>query len=84
MTSSFKGGCACGAVRYASDAKPAFSLICQCRQCQRISGAGHAPRFAMPVEAVALTGELKFFALTGDSGSVVGSEAAVALIRNRM
>ena len=73
MTSSFKGGCACGAVRYASDAGPAFSLICQCRQCQRISGSGHAAQFALPSETVSLTGEVKFFGLTSDDGNAVSS-----------
>ena len=73
MTSSFKGGCACGAVRYASDAEPAFSLICQCRQCQRISGSGHAAQFALPSETVSLTGEVKFFGLTSDDGNAVSS-----------
>jgi len=73
MTSLLKGGCECGAVRYESDAEPAFSLICQCRQCQRISGSGHAPQFALPAAAVSLTGQVKFFALTGDSGNAVSS-----------
>jgi hypothetical protein len=73
MTSLLKGGCECGAVRYESSAEPAFSLICQCRQCQRISGSGHSPQFALPAEAVSLTGEVKFFALTGDSGNTVSS-----------
>ena len=68
-----KGGCACGAVRYESNSEPAFSMICQCRQCQRISGSGHAAQFALPAESVSLTSEVKFFGLTGDSGNSVSS-----------
>lgn len=68
-----KGGCACGAVRYEANAEPAFSLICQCRQCQRISGSGHAAQFALPAEAVSLTGEIKWFGLTIDGGNKVSS-----------
>ncbi len=65
------GGCACGAVRYASTAKPSFSLICQCRQCQRATGGGHATAFVLPADAVIVTGEVRFFDQQADSGNTV-------------
>ena len=40
------GGCACGAVRYESDAAPVAMVHCHCRDCQRSSG-GAASSFAV-------------------------------------
>ncbi len=65
------GGCACGAIRYASTAEPTFSLICQCRQCQRATGAGHAAALVLPADAVTVTGEVRFFDQQADSGNTV-------------
>ncbi|MGD2074472.1 MAG: GFA family protein [Gammaproteobacteria bacterium] len=65
------GGCACGAVRYQANSPPSFSFHCQCRQCQRASGAGHASLFVVPADAVSLTGELKFYDQIADDGSTV-------------
>ena len=42
MSKLIEGGCLCGAVRYEANAEPAFAVHCYCRQCQRITGAGHA------------------------------------------
>lgn len=65
------GGCACGAVRYATAQAPMFQNHCQCRDCQHRSGGGHASwltfadRSAMVVEGGADIGE---WAVAGDSG----------------
>lgn len=69
--SSFSGGCACGAVRYESSAQPKFELHCCCRQCQRATGGGHASSFALSIDAVTITGDMKFFDQTADSGNTV-------------
>ena len=42
MCKLIEGGCLCGAVRYGAKAKPIFAIHCYCRQCQHITGAGHA------------------------------------------
>lgn len=42
MTSSFTGGCACGAIRYECQQEPVAMLNCQCQDCQRSSGAPFA------------------------------------------
>ncbi|MGE0409198.1 MAG: GFA family protein [Amphiplicatus sp.] len=75
MTTSqtLSGGCHCGAVRYASQASPPFSIICCCTQCQKITGAGRAPQFALPKATVTVDGTLAFFDLKADSGNAVQS-----------
>lgn len=69
----YNGGCACGAIRYEAKADPQFSFHCQCRQCQRISGTGHASQFMVPADAVAVRGEIRFYDQTADSGNTVSS-----------
>lgn len=66
-------GCACSAIRYKTSASPEFSMICQCRQCQRITDAGHAVQFVVPVESVTVKGNVKYFELTADDGNIVSS-----------
>lgn len=70
---SISGGCLCGSTRYECSADPQFSIMCCCRQCQHISGAGHAPQFAVARAAVTLSGPLKSYATRADSGNEVTS-----------
>jgi hypothetical protein len=65
------GGCACGAIRYQSSEPPRFSFHCQCRQCQRATGGGHASAFILAAEAVKITGEITFYDRPSDSGHTV-------------
>ncbi len=65
------GGCACGAVRYTSTASPGFSFHCQCRQCQRSTGGGHASAMVFRADAVTITGEIRFYDQTSDEGNIV-------------
>jgi len=69
MSAKFTGGCACGAVRYEIDGEPLKSVQCQCRDCQRATGTGHADALAFPRSAIALSGTLKFHELRADSGN---------------
>ena len=48
MTAKISGGCACGAVRYEIAADPQFQGQCQCRDCQRATGTGHADGLGFP------------------------------------
>ncbi len=50
------GGCACGAVRFTATGAPRFAFICQCRDCQQMTGSDHAAQFAHAAEAFALEG----------------------------
>lgn len=73
MSERMTGRCACGDIKYTTAADPQFTLICQCRQCQRISGSGHAAQFAVPINETTIEGELTFYAQKSDSGSTVSS-----------
>ena len=70
MTQTFSGGCNCGAVRYESSAEPVFAGHCQCRHCQRASGVGHTSVIGVPLDALTITGEVKYFDYTADSGNI--------------
>lgn len=73
MESVLSGGCACGAIRYEIKTAPEFSMICQCRQCQRISGSGHAAQFAVDAKSTTIQGDVKFYKVTSDDGNTVSS-----------
>ena len=71
MPEVLRGGCACGKVRYEVAAAWAFALLCKCRQCQRISGSGHAAQFAALAASTQIEGEVRYYEYTADSGSGV-------------
>lgn len=48
MSTSYTGGCACGALRYEAAAQPIFENHCQCRDCQKRSGTGHGSYLTFP------------------------------------
>ena len=73
MAERISGRCACGGINYATTANPDFTLICHCRQCQRISGSGHAAQFAVPVKETRVEGAVKFSDQIADSGNTVSS-----------
>ena len=73
MTFELSGGCACGKVRYSSNADMEFSFNCHCRKCQQATGAGHASAFALPVEAVKIEGNIKEYQGTSDVGATTFS-----------
>jgi len=68
----YTGGCACGAIRYEIAAEPLMAVQCQCRDCQRHTGGGHASMIGFPKAAMKLTGTPKFHEVTADSGNTVG------------
>ena len=70
MSTSYTGGCACGAIRYEIAAEPVFSNECQCRDCQRESGTGHGSHLTFAREHVTLVGEARHWDMVADSGNV--------------
>ncbi len=67
------GGCASGAIRYECSVEAKFSMICQCRQCQHISGSGHAAQFSVPATATRIDGQVSFYDQLSDSENTVSS-----------
>ena len=65
MTQPLHGGCACGAVRYEASADPVLMLNCHCRDCQQASGAAYAATAVLPVQAVRLTGDVRYYRRDG-------------------
>lgn len=68
-----KGNCLCGSIKYEIKGKPQLSFLCQCRQCQKITGTGHSAEFAVPEQMVSLSGELKSYEMKSDQGNTVSS-----------
>ena len=68
------GGCLCGAVRYVIDAAPdkRMQITCHCRDCQQVTGTGHARSMGVRGDAVAWTGAPRVFQIQHDN-SVVDS-----------
>ena len=71
MTYQLTGSCECGKITYKCERTPKFTLMCQCRQCQRITGAGHSAQFAVAEEDTVLTGTVQTYSLNADSGNAV-------------
>jgi hypothetical protein len=71
MQQSLSGGCACGAIRYESQADPILMLNCHCRDCQRASGAAYAAFVVLPKAEVRLSGEPRYHRIVGDAGKAV-------------
>ena len=65
------GGCLCGQCRYTTTEPPRFAVTCYCRDCQQITGTGHAPQFAVTRTAVTKSGPIKTFPLKAASGNAV-------------
>ena len=70
MSDPYRGGCACGAIRYEIAAQPLFQNHCQCLDCQLQSGNGHDSYLTFPRQAVKQTGTATRWSTVADSGSV--------------
>jgi hypothetical protein len=63
------GQCLCGAVRIAVKGTPVRMAQCHCKDCQRVTGTGHASNAIFRAEDVTITGETKGCTVTADSGN---------------
>jgi hypothetical protein len=70
MSEAYTGGCACGAIRYSVNAEPIVMLDCQCRQCQRESGTGHASHLTFQCDDPLVEGHATHWEMVGDGGVV--------------
>jgi hypothetical protein len=64
----YKGRCSCVKIRYEIAAAPIRGFQCQCRDCQRDTGAGHASVMVFPRAALSVTGDVTETMRTADSG----------------
>jgi hypothetical protein len=64
----FEGGCTCGKVRYSSDAEAIFTGVCHCKDCQTTTGTSFSIVVALPAPALTVTGDVKTYDRTGDTG----------------
>jgi hypothetical protein len=44
---------------------------CHCRDCQWATGSAFAPMLLVPCSAVTITGDIKYYDVTGESGNIV-------------
>ena len=67
-TTTFTGGCACGAIRYESSSGPVLTFNCHCLDCQKAGGSAYASCLMVPASDFRLTGEPKYYTVTANSG----------------
>ena len=61
-----KGGCLCGKIEYEFDSSKVISAHhCHCKDCQKSTGSGKATILLIPEEDLSLSGNLKFYTVTG-------------------
>lgn len=67
-----EGGCACGAIRFETDADPIATGACHCTDCQKLTGGGPNYVALMPKGTVTITqGRPSLYRRTADSGDTV-------------
>jgi hypothetical protein len=66
---AYAGGCCCGTVRHEIAADPIRGFQCQCRDCQRDTGSGHASDMVFPRGAMRITGPVTEIPRTADTGA---------------
>ena len=70
MSVHYSGGCACGAVRYDVSGELLFANMCQCRQCQRLTGTGHAVYLTVTSASAEIRGETSHWTSLGENGTI--------------
>jgi len=69
MTTTYTGGCACGAIRYTVSAPIAELRACHCTNCQKTSGTGGSVNAVIPAAALSITqGTPKRYSAVAASG----------------
>ena len=72
MPTSFSGGCACGAIRYACTSEPLFMGNCHCRDCQRATGSAYFAAVSVSEPTFRLTsGTPAVYEKQADSGNTM-------------
>ena len=64
------GSCLCGNIKYKFDQSKALSAHhCHCKDCQKSTGSGKATILIVPEDDLTISGNLKFYSVTGSQGS---------------
>ncbi len=72
MTTTLKGSCLCGAIRYTVHADVTELRACHCISCQKISGAGGTVNAIVPTRDFSIVqGTPKRYTKTADSGRIL-------------
>jgi len=69
--SGFTGKCLCGAVSYRSKDDPVITINCHCEDCRRSTGAVFGTNIMVPEAGFELSGEVKRYEHTADSGNLM-------------
>lgn len=69
MPEKITGRCLCGRTTYSVDGPAKFGIVCFCTDCQRATGAGHAPQIGVERATLTVEGPIKNYAQKADSGS---------------
>ena len=68
MTAPLTGACKCGRCRYSGTPAEARAFRCYCRDCQQLTGSGHAELFPFDAGTFTITGTPTEYRMTGDAG----------------
>ncbi|WP_425038155.1 GFA family protein [Primorskyibacter sp. S187A] len=62
------GGCKCGRIRYAGLRSDAAMFRCHCRDCQHLTGAGHADMVPLQRASFEISADCTIYEMRGGSG----------------
>ncbi len=69
MSDHHTGSCQCGAITYTLSAAPLWVGHCQCTNCQKFTGTGHATNMVAPKDALTVSGTAQTYSYDADSGN---------------
>ncbi len=69
MSEPLTGGCHCGQVRWTLTSDPMWGGHCQCTNCQKFSGGGHASNIVAAKADFDVSGDMSSYEYDADSGN---------------
>ncbi|MEL6957727.1 MAG: GFA family protein [Pseudomonadota bacterium] len=73
MSDTIEGGCKCGQVRYRGALADAPMFRCHCRDCQQLTGAGHADMVPLLAHGFQISEAHRIYEMQGGSGKMTFS-----------
>ena len=67
MAGEVTGGCKCGLVRYQGTLIDAAPFRCHCRDCQQLTGSGHAEMMPLTLNSFTISDACKVYDMEGGS-----------------